>query len=426
MNLRKDDMRFVKIILSIYCILLACTAYAGGGNTWTNFQGDNNHTGFANVIVNPSGLRILWTRSMAYPTDLYAWIGNLIVTEQGIYFIVRHISPKTFDFWKLVALNPKTGETQWEIDTNEGTSPAYDDGKLYTLTKVTNAAIQRQSALSLNAYDHKTGRVLFSNQIVFPGDRWYEQTPVVDNHQIFIGSSYTQFGLNADTGKIIWKSGDVEGYEYTASVSSRYVMRLLYNALAVLDRQTGELVASIGAVDNPIYQSATYPVVFDEKTQTAFTMFYSKNTSIVDSIIELTAFDIENKKIRWQKPLFSRESNFAIADDTLFFIESSFQFNKNQYDQKQRVLAINTRNGEVMWNWEPMQKLNGQIIVTPNVLIIGAEKLIYIVSRESHQLVAMIPVSYTDKMAVAGNVLYVANVNETSINPSSITAIQLN
>ena len=127
----------------------------------------------------------------------------------------------------------------------------------------------------------------------------------------------------------------------------------------------------------------------------------------------ILAINLNNKSHQWGRLQLGYAAQLALADDGRLFMLLHYR------NDKCSLVAVNVR-GDNDWSWDAPKSLTGQMIVTPNAIIMNANTVIYIISRNTHALMGFIPAKSSGTMAVAGNVLYV-----TDDRAGTVTAVKL-
>jgi PQQ-like domain len=388
-------MRFSAAVL---ICLLATGAVAESAGTWPTFQGNNQHTGFANVVVNPAKFQVLWTRKVNHTAATCdASFGRPVISDNAVYF---HYKNCDADQEFMLGLNAQNGATLWQSNAGfKFSDPSVDNGKLYFLSEVTPARLHDTRLHIVNAM---TGQSLATTSLLLADENWFKQTPVVENHQVFIGGSHIQYNLDADTGVERWKSGNVEGDELLATLTDNYAMRYMYNSIALLDKQCGAFIRSIPVIPENMVDLTKYPLIFDKNSQTIFASFTPGDMCPDNQCMVVTAIDLQSQTSKWGRLGLGYTRQLAFADGHLFMI-------LRDGDKESWLVSVNAVSGRDEWDWQGPKLLNGQIIVTPNAIIMNANSVVYFLSRETHQLMGFVAVKSSGTMAVAGDVLYVTD-----------------
>jgi outer membrane protein assembly factor BamB len=200
--------------LTLTCIL-AGAAHAATSSDWPQYRGP-----LADGVAPDKGINKDWKAKP--PKEL--WRINLgdngyagpcvaagklfIIDHEGTRDIVRAIDIKTgADAWKFPYEDPEKFDYGFARST-----PAYDNGKLYTLSKMGN----------LNCIDAETGKGIWARNIRtdfkgIPGNWKYAASPVIDGNKLIVlpgGPNASVVALDKTTGKDIWADGgsDKAGY----------------------------------------------------------------------------------------------------------------------------------------------------------------------------------------------------------------------
>ncbi len=248
-------------------------------------------------------------------------------------------------------------------------------------------------------------------------------SPVIDNNQVFISSHFSQLAADATTGALHWKVGNVAGDELSATVTSKYVLRPLHNALAILDRKDGHLINSIQGSPYPFFYDPSGTIVWDEKQNTAFAIY----STTKPPGNQLSAIDIEQGLVKWS--MFEADRVIAspvLAKNILYFLSLKNQMGSTD----NKIYAVNAINGKVIWTYNIDDEFyHSNLIVTNNALIYHTPGKVVMLSLETHQPMATVETPGCGLMSLANGVLYVGDDNcmgPPFDYPAYLTAINLN
>lgn len=415
-------------------LLICNTAIANSNDTWSTYQGNGAHTGYVNVTVRGDAIKPLWTHELqldAKSKFAYLNLDHLIVSNHSVFIIVVSLSspsaPPDFS-QQMLALDVTTGDEQWKVDFDEGhvaSGISFADNKLY-LFQSFGPCINGESNISIESYDATTGNKIYSSPNTFGCEySGSDQSPVIDNNQLFLGQVERQLAVNISDGKTQWKSDQDYAPDMMPVVNNEYVMRAnAFGDLVLLDRKTGGLVNTI-KLDSKINDGSVKvlaPLVWDGYNNSVYAEILM-NDGYPDHASWIVAFDPQAKTVKWSLNLPWTTMQLVTSDNVIYIVDS--------LNDKSTLTAINSTNGAIIWTQPlnyPVDTNYGYFITPPilikNAVIVPTTQDIEIFSRDTHQLMKSIPVAGKTKIAAANNVLYYTE--QTSAHELRITALELN
>ena len=83
---------------------------------WTTEMGNSARTGYYNVTVDPTQLKLAWNRRFGEPVGgrRVPSVTNPVISDKALYVFVTSTDAKVPN--KLQALNPATGDIIWQQD----------------------------------------------------------------------------------------------------------------------------------------------------------------------------------------------------------------------------------------------------------------------------------------------------------------------
>lgn len=410
-----------KIALFILAALSA-SVYAKhtSHQTWGQLQGNSAHTGYSDTTINPAMIKKLWVKDFPAEDKNASFLSRVIVTDDAIYLTNRLWAGSKDDAKQLMALEPENGEIRWKVNIPaDSTSPTLYNNKLYVTTKVSESRLAQN--IAPNVYDTKNGRHLLSTPATTPKEE--VGAPVIDHNQVFISSHFSQLAVDAETGVMTWKAGNVAGRDNSATLTSHYVLRPLHDALAVLDRKDGHLIKSIQGSHYPFFYDPSEAIVWDEKCNTAFIAFEVTDPSGT----ELSAIDTEQGLVKWNMLITGHYIiSPVLANNMLYFISAKGSFDKPDNS----IYAVNAINGKVEWTFKVEDEFfHSNLIVTNNALIYHTPGKVVMLSLDTHQPIATVDTPGCGYMSLANDMLYVGDDNcmgPPFDYPAYLTAINLN
>lgn len=415
-------------------LLISNAAIANSNDTWSTYQGNAAHTGYVSVTVRGDAIKPLWTHKLqldAKSKFAYLYFNHLIVSDHSVFIIFESLSspsaPPDFS-QQMLALNEATGDEQWKVDFDEGhiaSGISYADNKLY-LFQSFGPCLNGESNISIDSYDAATGKTVYSSPNTFGCEySGSDQSPVIDNNQLFLGKVKRQLAVNISDGKTQWKSYQDYAPDMMSVVNDEYVMRAnAFGDLILLDRKTGGLVNTIKLNSKIINGSGKVlaPLVWDGYNNTVYAEILM-NDGYPDQASWIVAFDPREKTVKWSLNLPWTTMQLVTSDKVIYIVDS--------LNDKSTLTAINAANGTIIWT-QPLTypvDTNYGVFITPpilvsNAVIVPTTQDIEIISRDTHQLMKSIPVVGITKIAAANNALYYTE--QTSAHELRITALNLN
>lgn len=401
-----------KLILIILSSLISAPILADNSNeVWSTYHGSASHAGYSNTTVNADAIKPLWTRELTTPDNTQTILGEPVVTKNTLYIHTQNYNADNGSSYpdSLLALDTTNGATRWQHDFDlsiRTSAITYDNNKLYLMLSHRNDQGRKLTInnIQIAAFDPENGNTIFSVPAQLTNGLysgwWFSQAPVLNNHQLFLGNVSMQLAANADTGQVEWYSGDVSGVENMAVVNQDYVMRFMNNAVGLLSRKTGELVTTIASADTGVWQQ-NIPLILNEQQNTAYAVFNSPT--------QLAAVDLNNKQLKWHLNIPDLVNKIVYANGMLYFIQLPNLL--GPLSGKTTLYAVDANTGTVAWTLPINLEINGDMIVTNNVLLIYTVDSLLVISLDTHQIIKTIPTkgigdlgySY---MAIANNTLY--------------------
>lgn len=385
---------------------------------WGTFQGNAAHTGYSNTTINAEAIKLLWSRELTAPDNTFVSLGQPIVVNDNIYFRTQTYRDGSATAYpdSLLTLNAANGETRWQqyLDLRVSASGlSYDNQKLY-LMLAKKSDLQRKLSASnilIAAFNADNGNEIFSEpaQLSTGGVNWDSQAPVVDNHQLFLGTMNMQLAANADNGHVQWRSGDVSGTDNYAVVNKDYVIRIMNNAISLMARKSGKLVRTIQGADTQIWTEET-PLVLNEEQNVVYAVFDNRKETK-----QLTALDLNTNQLKWKLDIPSHLDQPVYANGMIYVL---------QHDDSSRdnytLYAVDANAGTIQWTLPMNEDIRTNPIVTNNALFIYCEAHLIIISLDTHQIIKTITTRGTGSMAIANNTLYLTEMNYDIHSPETM------
>jgi outer membrane protein assembly factor BamB len=310
------------------------TASWSGATEWTTFQGNARHTGHVAVTADPVVFRTLWSRS---PLGS----GNRLnpVTEGGGRVFVSNQA--YFGAQQMAALNARTGTEVWSHSFGQIHSvhpPAYGNGRVY----VTTGGHQDSY---LYSFDAATGAFQFRASYGNQWSRWY--APVVVDGTVYMAGGYYggMYAFGATEGEAKWFYDTGQFDEWGPAVADGRVYAFTNSGLKALDAATGATLFTIG--------------------DQAYSQFYTGLTPVLGSSSNIVAtfggqllsFDLQNRRIGWQRAGNFRDNQVVVANGLLYVVNSN------------AVEVRRESDGGLEWAWLPPEGQIGRTMVATNNLL---------------------------------------------------------
>lgn len=180
-------MRILSFVL-FFGFLFAQASAQADKNTWPTAHGDNQRSGYTDVVLNTKNLERKWFKVLV--EELMNPYSEPIVAE-GLVFVGTYKG-------NLYALSLKDGSVAWKIETKSngiGNSPCYANGKIFFATD------DSFDKGTLYCVDAKSGNVAWT----YNSKAGFWNSPMVEGDSVYIGDRGGVFhGVNAKSGKGIF------------------------------------------------------------------------------------------------------------------------------------------------------------------------------------------------------------------------------
>ncbi|GAA5080273.1 hypothetical protein GCM10025759_29320 [Lysobacter panacisoli] len=314
---------------------------------WETVQRDASHTGYVPIIVDPTRLTKAW--EWTFPQDPTAASSYVLrpATGGGMMYAVginRTSAQASFN-QMFSSVDEATGTLRWsqQIAGNVHVlGPAAYGGLAYVPTIGADRL--------LTAYDGTTGSMKFRyGQTTDP----LASTLAPTFHQTtayFFGGHLGEelHAVDAATGTLLWAKARRDYQNTTPAVDDSYIYYPSNRALEILDRRTGNTVASI-----------TNPVSDSQHASAIVPMLGSRGNVIVNSYsatnrtAKLSSFDIAGLRWEWATQ-YSYNPLPALANGVIYATRS---------DGAPTLDAIDEVTGNVLWSWNPPASDNQSRVV---------------------------------------------------------------
>lgn len=379
---------------------LSPLAMMGGAGNWSTFQGNNRHTGYAPVSLDPAAFNRRWKIDTSSVNGIQRSPSD-ITTADGRLYTAYGVGGSASSF-AFVAYNEADGSEVWSRNFEGGINartnpPAVVNGKVYGVAGA-------EAATAMYIYDAATGTQLYKSPMGAQRDTYL--APTISGNSVYTnGGTYGgMYSFNASNGVQNYFSSlpPHDGWTPAIDSASNNMYSYLADMLYVLDPDTGNLRAYIpDKLTGWFEQSRGAPVVGNGGL-----VFAGRYNGMLDSA--LIAFDVAAKQVRWSVQ-GAYPGNPAYAAPFLFVANN----------KQGRLEALNESDGSVAWSWTAPagEKFVGDVIATQNIVFVSTDGAVYAIDRSSHQRAWSYPASGTLSISMNG-ILYIKG-------KTSITAINL-
>jgi PQQ-like domain len=349
--------------------------------TWSMFQADARHTGYQNVVLNPSAFSTRWVKTLSTSLGL-----NPVTAADGKVFaslIVYHNAVPS-----LFALDAMTGNVLWSKAFPTAFSvnpPSYGYGNVYVQTLETNNAL-------LQAYDAASGAAAFQSHFSAQFDRYY--APTIAGRSIYVNGGYYDgmYGFDALSGDQLWfQTGLAQWGQWTPAVDDTSAYAYLgYDSLipaemSSINRVTGAITYQ---VRDPAWQFNA-PSMYMSPVLGA----HAELLAIANN--RLIAVDLKSRAIGWQLQR-AFQGQPSVAKGVIYAIDGG------------KLVALDEVSHADLWSWQPPSgSLSGTIIVTNGHVLVPSSSTTYVVDLLTHQNVQTVAAG--GQLALSEGVLYIAS-----------------
>ena len=361
---------------------------------WNTFQGNEKHTGYVPVTLNPANFAKAWEWSN--PT------GSAITAATIENGKVAFSEDKYFDTQTTYVVNKSNGSLLWSH--NFGyifglNPPALKDGTLYV------AATGASQDAFLYAFDAQTGAQKFRSAF---GAQWehYLAPTVADGAVLTNGGVYGGlYSFSTTGGAQQWFKPGPQESMLTPAVSSTDAFFYAYGSLYAVNRADGSVRFSI---TDPLftlccYMQITAPVLGTGGTNViAFSgdQFSGQASSSAGGYYarSLINFNLDQRNISW-RTTNTYITQPALVNSTLF---AGTLANPS-------LDAISELDGTVKWSWKPTSgdtRFCRNVVATQNLIFASTDVAVYAIDINTHQTVWSSP--YPGDIAVDDDTLVIS------------------
>lgn len=412
-----------KIFLSILAVTIAiipCIALAN--NDWTALQGNPAHTGFVEIKTDPAKFHVLWSKTLILEKNDKedVFLGNYVgmVVGDHIAFIALNnmLGDDASQFSsKLIAVNVNNGEIIWQNKTRfcktivAGIPAlAYDNNEILVTAS-------ENGACKIKLYQAQTG--LLSKEVYLEQEKNLKRiSSIIASHDnIYIGGESVNedilYSINRLTGQKNWTHSSFKLYLLSEpTISDNYILQPSKKispeetmGVEAVDYLSGHSLFKIEepSTELPYSQGGrkAYPVL-DEHYKVAY---YTTGDMFQ---FDLTAYDLEKRKIKWTAPFEFTPTQPVVAGDDVYYIAVS------PGNQQLELHAINAADGKTQWKWHSLDKNDGYIdnlltdpVATKDLIFIPGNKKTFAISRKTHEKVW--DIALTGQLVIADNILFI-------------------
>jgi PQQ-like domain len=370
--------------------LTTLTAWPGVAG-WVTYQGNDSHTGFVPVTLDPTRFAYRWAwNTPSTATDAKAMStltvagGQVYIDSGTILYALKEFDNSTLwihDFSNIVyagiitaALNP----------------PAVSGTNVYIATSA-------QTATYMFGLAANNGTVRF--QSAFSSQWEHYLAPTISNGIVYTdGGEYGGLlAFDGTTGTLNFTAYEQQYDYWTPAVDANYAYAYTGGTLNWVDKSTG---VSVGSVVDPTWAWAGYDM-HGAPVLGAANSVICINTGN-QSVNSLLDFNTNTKALAWSSA-GPYAGNPAYAGGTLYALNKT----------PMRLEARNEASGALLWSWSPPTisetSYVGDVLLTNNLVFLSTNTTIYAIDATTHQSVWSLPTSGYLALSEYG-VLYVVEV----------------
>ena len=305
--------------------VLCRVATAGGADeAWETYQGDERHTGYVPISLDPGIFTLRWSQRVAPGFDL-----NPVTAADGKVYVSTRVYFSAGD--SLFVLDARDGQRLWSRDFGPVYSvnpPAYAYGNVYIQTG------NHSNDTYLWAFDASTGKQVFKSPHAAQWERYF--APTIYQGEVYVNGGYYggMYAFNAFSGASLWFKDLPQYDQFTPAVDANYVYAYVGEyapALYVVDRKTGQEAFRI---PDPNFSWNGWSMILTP-------VLGSQNDALVIHNGRLIKFDVSGRKIGFELPDgFSGQP--SVAKGVIYAINNG------------GVEARSESDGSLRWRWKPV------------------------------------------------------------------------
>lgn len=364
------------VILTLVNVL--APAADDGEASWETYQGDERHSGYVPVVLEPAMFELRWQREVAPGVTL-----NPVTAADGKVFVSTYVYFNGGE--ALFVLDARDGEKLWSRGFGQPFSvnpPAYGHGNVYIQTG------NHGGDTYLWAFDAESGAQVFKSPHSAQWERYF--APTLYDGGVYVNGGYYggTYAFDALSGNQRWFTGLPQYDEYTPAVDQQSVYAYVGEnapALYVLDRATGLLAYRI---PDPNFE-------WNGWSMDLAPVLGGQGDVVVIHDGRLIKFDLSSRAIGYEI-----DSNFtgqpSVAKGVIYAINSG------------SVEARSESNGSLLWRWTPVGGAASEhLIVTDSHVLAHTGTTTHALEIDSGQSEWSYPVA--GHMALGDDMLYIAS-----------------
>jgi len=368
---------------------------------WETYQGDERHSGYVPISLEPEVFTLRWRRQLAPGRAL-----NPVTAADGKVFasLVTYFSGGD----ALFALDARDGELLWSRGFGSPFSvnpPAYGYGNVYIQTG------NHASDTYLWAFDAATGALVFQSPHGAQWERYF--APTIYDGSVYVNGGYYggMYAFDAFSGASLWFANLPQYDGFTPAVDAEHVYAYVgeYSpALYVVDRETG---------------GAAYQIADPNFDWNGWSMNLAPVLGSMDDVVaihdgRLIRFDLATRKIGLELQAdFSGQP--SVAKGVIYAINGG------------SVEARDESSGALRWRWTPSSgAATEHLIVTDTHVLARTKTTTWAIELLSGEGVWSYPEA--GHMAVGEETLYIASdagvltaISIPEYTPASPTEIEI-
>jgi hypothetical protein len=401
--------------------LTPLTKMAGAGD-WTTYQGNNAHTGYVPVTLNPSvfGLRWSWVQPLGGPAVPGSELVSMVVTgNDQLYVTSLAPSPGTFGAERLYALKEFDASQVWMQEINKSTggvigigAPTFASGKVFFIGAppgTIGTSLQWFSAADGTSATAPVGGNFYAfypplvvGNLVFAQDNYYGG---VNAHDITTGKPVYQTNYVTYPGTNVWlpASDGTNLYIYSQTNFSQA-------GLATVNAQTG--------IAKPVIADSKWAFQTGVGDKFNVPVFAASGSVFTNNAGQyMTRYDTNAGTLVWRFTEYF-VNNPAYSSGVLYIESAGFN----------RLEAHAEADGAMLWSWSPPTAFDnsfvGDVLLTNNLVFVSTNYAVYAIDVNTHQTAWSYP--RAGHLALSANgVLYVVTVDNSGKSDGNIFAINV-
>lgn len=395
--------------------LLSTSAYAAKETIWYGVGGNAGHTGYLSTTSDASKFKILWSKQFTDPNlaNSNTRMMDMSVTGDKIYLSISRVNQNNDNPYQgMFALNAQTGEQIWHhpipSDMDLVSAPALNGGLLYyNMNNSRTTHDKYRGYLKAYAAD---GSAVFSRSISFNSGIASLSTPTAFNGFVYTKDFSQVYEVDGVSGNLA-RTYDMPHNDSQLVITRDYYLSTLYSDFNMVDYFTGKSAYHI-ATPGQVADSAYANIIYDDKSNTAFAVFYNVET---DDTATLFALDVSKHEITWSYPLGKMAHQPAFADNTIYIVSD------------QTMQAINAQTGKLKWHWTLDRSITAETydsfsaVITSNHIFISGSGYTFAINRKTHA--KDWELNQSGKLMLNNKELLMLNDYH---NPGYVTAISIN